>query len=571
MVLLSFVIPSNVFSKTIYVDNLLGDDSASGISIESPWKTFAKANNAVLEPGDSILLRRSRVWEETLTIKYSGTKESPIYVGAYGEGDNPLIKCSTAFSKWSLAVNNGDVRVWKGSIDNVKNSWGAMKNNIKYPQYLSYYAEGHARSAPSELEDMENGYFYAPLNKSVFYLRNDAGNPGTIEIGSRKYSVHVINSSYVVVDSVDCYGLGGRNDSGSTTGFKQIIVENCNNVVVKNCTLSYHTNGGGGIINNSTNCSFENIKSFRHLSTGLYFQNTGEGNKAISCEVYLCGYSGTGGDKGLIGIWRSPSVTIEKCYLHDNGNSGIDHIDAAVSFVQSPNGSIFRSKVEDTGGVAIQFAEGSDNGIAAYNIIDRWGVFGASVTKSPSFAGIRIGGGSGAFTQTDCKVYNNLFINGGFFPGNWGAILAKNLVNKGLKVKNNIFYNNVGVYELHMSSQDNFEDWDISNNVYYRTSGDAIYWGGSKYNYTHIIGNKKGYYSYDKNQGTGSIVGNPKLTSDKKGLAIDSPCINTGVWVGIANDYYGNPVSSDEGVDIGPFEFQFGYQVPSPPQGIRVE
>jgi hypothetical protein len=399
---------------------------------------------------------------------------------------------------------------------------------------------------------MKNGYFFAPLNKSVFYLRHDSGNPGPMEIGAREYGIHLMDQEFIVIDSIDVYGPGGRRDRGSDTGFRQIVADNCRAVHIKNCTLSHHNTGGASIINDSSDCLYENVNSYGHRSTGLYFKEAGKGNRAISCQVHNCGRLETDhGDMGLIGVWRTPGVLIENCYFHDNGQQGISRMDAAISFVQSPLGTVKRCLIKNVGGTAIQFAEKSDNGLAGYNIIDTWGVFGATNMNE----GIRVGGGVGP-TSIGCEVYNNLFINGGKTQGRWAALRILNEQNHGLRVMNNIFYNNAGVFEILAESRSNFRDWVLSNNVYFRTQGHAIGFSNKTYDYNHIIGYETGYYSYDQNQEKGSYSLDPKLTADMKNLRDDSPCIDKGIYVGLSTDYYGNPVPSGSGVDIGPFEYQ---------------
>jgi hypothetical protein len=138
-----------------------------------------------------------------------------------------------------------------------------------------------------------------------------------------------------------------------------------------------------------------------------------------------------------------------------------------------------------------------------------------------------------------------------------------------LQVKNNIFYDNNGTYEIHARSRTNFRDWAFSHNLYYRTSGKAIYWQGTEYDYDHIIGDEKGYFSFDTNQESNSIAANPRLTSDNRNLEKDSPCIQAGTWVGQTKDFHGYPVTEGN-VNIGPFNTVQVDKL-SPPSGLEVE
>lgn len=570
-ILCFFMESGTVTAQDYYIDFNEGKDANDGKTLTSPWKSFVNVGETYFDPGDNILLKRGSQWEETLVVSLSGTEKDPITIGAYGTGDNPLIKCSTAFSKWSLYIDDSNKKIWKGSISGVKTSLGAMKNNILFNKYFEYAVEGSELSAPADLESMKDGYFFSPLNNYTFYLRNDDGNPGNIEVGSRPNTINVKESKNVVIDSIDSYGISGADSNSGTTGLVQVIVKNSNNIIIKNCTLSYNHSGGAVIGSGSSNCTFYNVTSFKHGSTGLYFANSGSGNKAIACKVYDCGYTPVfKGDQGSIGIWNTPDVTIDKCYVSGNGYKGDPGIDAAVSFVQSPNGAIVRSHVKNSGGIGILFAEGSNNSIAAYNIIDKWAVLGETLTDVMDFGGIHIGAGNLNILQNNFQIYNNLFINGGMTSRREAALLVRRGDYTGIKVKNNIFYNNIGAYDVYAQSPNSFKEWEFSNNLYFRKSGNAISWNDKIYDFDHIIGVESGYFSFDQKLDLNSIVGDPLLTDDKLNIKSDSPCINRGVWVGLNEDYYGNPVTEDGMVDIGPFELS-DVSTPKPPSGLRIE
>src|SRR5579863_4766318 len=66
------------WGTTYYVSSSAGSDANSGTSLSAPWKTLAKVNAATLQPGDSVLLRRGDVWNESLVPSASGTQTSPI-------------------------------------------------------------------------------------------------------------------------------------------------------------------------------------------------------------------------------------------------------------------------------------------------------------------------------------------------------------------------------------------------------------------------------------------------------------------------------------------------------------
>lgn len=564
---------SNSFGVDYYVSKSFGSDDNVGTTISKPWKSIDKVNKTNFMPGDKILFNRGDVWREQFALKSSGIKDNPIYVGAYGSGENPLIMRTNNFNDWKLVVNQNGVKVWSGKLEGVKNSWGAMRFGKRIPRYLGYASSSSKWGAPTDLSKMLNGFFYAPLNGWKFYIRNDDGNPGDVEIGAREHGIYLENISYVTIDGIDITGPGGLDVSGASSTARQYIAKYCDHIILKNCTLSYNNTYSAVIWTDSTNCGYENIKSYGHMSTGLYMISAGSGNYVKDCEVYECGTLITDyGDQGCIGILRTKNASVEKCYVHDNGYKGVDQIDACISVVVSPYCSVSRCYVQNAAGRGIMFAENSDYCTASYNIIENWGVFGKGITVWPSTNGIRIGGGGSSSTSKGCKILNNLFINGGNTPGEFAALMVTYNAAPDLQIKNNIFYNNNDIYDIFSQTVDS-SGWIIANNVFFKENGYAIKFNNNKYDYNHIIGNTSGFFSYDKkNTVENCIIEDPKLfiSTERIYLKDDSPCIDQGIDVGLYKDYYGDIVPSGDFPDIGPFEHSHGNVIEAP-RGLIIE
>ena len=78
--------------RCYYVSSLRGDDVNDGTE-SYPLKSLYAINSLDLQPGDQVLLERGSVFEgQFLHLNVQGTKEHPIYIGAYGEGARPLIQ-----------------------------------------------------------------------------------------------------------------------------------------------------------------------------------------------------------------------------------------------------------------------------------------------------------------------------------------------------------------------------------------------------------------------------------------------------------------------------------------------
>jgi hypothetical protein len=74
-----------------YVNDVNGDDSRSGRSPASAWRTLRRASAAPLHPGDRLLLKRGGSWSGTLTISSSGTPADPVTIDAFGTGGRPRL------------------------------------------------------------------------------------------------------------------------------------------------------------------------------------------------------------------------------------------------------------------------------------------------------------------------------------------------------------------------------------------------------------------------------------------------------------------------------------------------
>lgn len=74
-----------------YIDSINGDDSNSGTQIDNPVKTINGLKDLVIKPGTHFLFRRGGEYECTTTLTYSGTKENPVVISSYGEGENAIL------------------------------------------------------------------------------------------------------------------------------------------------------------------------------------------------------------------------------------------------------------------------------------------------------------------------------------------------------------------------------------------------------------------------------------------------------------------------------------------------
>ena len=80
-----------LFCADYFLDSQTGDDSNNGLAAASAWRTLAKVNGHLFQPGDRLLLRAGSVYSGQLKPLGSGTAGDPIRVDLYGEGPKPRI------------------------------------------------------------------------------------------------------------------------------------------------------------------------------------------------------------------------------------------------------------------------------------------------------------------------------------------------------------------------------------------------------------------------------------------------------------------------------------------------
>lgn len=92
-------------ASNYYVSTARGDDSRSPLlaqNPQTPWQSITKLNAffSQLQPGDSILFKRGEVFYGSIQASKSGSAGSPIVLGAFGQGERPVISGFTAVSSW---------------------------------------------------------------------------------------------------------------------------------------------------------------------------------------------------------------------------------------------------------------------------------------------------------------------------------------------------------------------------------------------------------------------------------------------------------------------------------------
>ena len=151
-------------AATYYVDATNGNDSASGTTTATAWKTINKVNTSTFAAGDQILFKRGEVWRESLVPPSSGASGSPIVFDAYGTGEAPTITGSLDLSAAAWSVDSGNI--WKASVTATSMSY-VLFGTVWGTKQTSKSAVQHDRDFYLSSNVL---YVYAPgINPATYY------------------------------------------------------------------------------------------------------------------------------------------------------------------------------------------------------------------------------------------------------------------------------------------------------------------------------------------------------------------------------------------------------------------
>ena len=151
-------------AATYYVDATNGNDSASGTTTATAWKTINKVNTSTFAAGDQILFKRGETWRESLVPPSSGASGSPIVFDAYGTGEAPTITGSLDLPAAAWSVDSGNV--WKASVNATSMSY-VLFGTVWGTKQTSKSAVQHDRDFYLSSNVL---YVYAPgINPATYY------------------------------------------------------------------------------------------------------------------------------------------------------------------------------------------------------------------------------------------------------------------------------------------------------------------------------------------------------------------------------------------------------------------
>jgi len=260
--------PVGLLAESYYISSE-GDDASDG-SITAPWETLAMvsaacetdANGGYILPGDSVLFRAGDRFEGNLLFKRSGSREEPIVIGSYGDGEKPVISGSGDISGGdyfeALKLVNAshivvaDLRIRNDRRDNSRYTWGS---NSGYGIYV--YANRWGGVS-------QNLKFKNLTISDVYCVDQDVDFKQIKVAGIRLASDSSETDIEVAIKEVlieDCYFTHtGKSGVWTTHQKASKTVDSLNrnmDIVIRNNTF-FQTGGSGVILASAFNALIEN-------------------------------------------------------------------------------------------------------------------------------------------------------------------------------------------------------------------------------------------------------------------------------------------------------------------------
>jgi parallel beta-helix repeat protein len=391
---------SVIASPNDYYISSHGNDNNAGTSWASPWKSVSKVNSIfpALKPGDRILFKRGDTFFGTLEISVSGLPDSPITIGAYGNGNNPVLSGFTELKGW---VDAGNGIYYK----KVTSEPATSLITIDYKQY---------------------------------------------PMGRYPNSSYLIYESHKTNSSITDYQLTG---SPNWTGAE--IVINKQNWLLERCKITNH-NGNtieyksfssdyepkdnrGYFIQNDLRTLDTYGEWFLNQSDGklyIFLGNTNPDNKKIEMAsvnnlvynsgksyIILDGLSFEGSiDDAVCFAWGDECV-IKNCLVRFSGRNGLD--------IRGKNNKIYNNKVSSCNAAGI-WIEGA-NSLITQNSVQDIGLIPGSMVNGYSSEGIFVGGENSLIQFNAINNVGRMGIRVGL---GWMTIIRNNFVNNFLLTLN---------------------------------------------------------------------------------------------------------------------------------------
>ena len=304
-------------SSIYYISSSSGNDQNSGTSPAEAWQhlhmIFLKSSSSTpFRPGDEILLKRGDQWYEQIRLRGIGTAELPLRIGAYGEGQKPLLYGDEPEMRWEPVPGYPNIYTSDMGPGSVVGAVYLGRKSLP-----AVYPEGSLKSEAAMrafLGKLRSGSSVGQSDGRLWLRMEDGQSPVGRVRCFRAAGISLSDSAYVRVENLDVRHF--------STG---IDIENSNHVMVQHNDIQDVLGIGIYLRSGDSDCRVESNTVFRAGNTALYVlkgaHNTFRDNWVSHVDSTILGIPVRGDQMG-IGLQESKQTLVEDNYFSQSG--GID-------------------------------------------------------------------------------------------------------------------------------------------------------------------------------------------------------------------------------------------------------
>lgn len=271
-------------NQIYYVSASLGNDQNHGTTKARPWKTLARVNQQIFQPGDQILLKRGDTWQGFLRLKGNGTKQQPIRLASYDRGERPVIHGGgTTYGVYSSTVLLENQSHWRIEQLEITNLGEGEKVG---ESYLAPYVR-----AGIYLLSNKQGALIENIKIRQCYVHDVVSHTGVEVPGA---SAKISGGIITLAEYRDLLGNPVISDTANTAGFKDIEISQ--NIIYRVMHEGIRTKVEGGMWpnypRNGENVTIKNNYIEKTLGDGIVMIEVAtrglvEGNIVKDCAHWL--------------------------------------------------------------------------------------------------------------------------------------------------------------------------------------------------------------------------------------------------------------------------------------------
>ncbi|MDZ7739356.1 MAG: right-handed parallel beta-helix repeat-containing protein [Bacteroidales bacterium] len=508
--LLFFLTVLTGYAQKYYISNS-GDDSSEGTSPSTAWATINKVNNSSFQPGDSIFFERGGLWRAALVMASSGSEDSYIYFGPYGEGPRPKIYGSNITS-WTS--HSGNVWVSENTFENPGESYAGgvfFENND-----TTLWGQAQKNQVSDLASDRDWAWFEGRIY--IYSSSDPAAAYTSVEVSQRNFCVYYDEQDYLAFDSLDIR-------YSRLAGFKERWPFNAEiGLEIKNCHVSHI-----GIKGSRVGYGIEFWHSESHVHNNI---------------IHDCGRRATSTRPQDAPTGRLHDVLIEYNTIYNCYHAGIGiaaETDASFDNLTIRYNLIYETEEQHTDapeGYAMAHIgiTGKENANRFTNVM----VY-ANISVSPTQPSIILN------HAQDIKIYNNTIYGSNQNSDEFNGQLYMQGTTNNCEVKNNIFYNNNDFSRnnfwpcIYSTYETDLASIDVDYNLYYIEDENNMLF--------NLQGSGGAYYMNDWNSYLNTIGWDAHSQEPQDPMFVSptdyrlkdgSPAIGEGLDVGLEYDFAGN-------------------------------